>query len=98
MKRNYKRRIDDLLDLPKEVVTNEPKLTILGFEQIIIENFKSILEYEDYYVRVNTYIGVININGIGLKLIQMTEDDIMITGKFDSIDFESVINEEKEVK
>ena len=39
--------------------------------------------------KINTYIGAININGIGLKLIQMNKEDIMITGKIDSLDFEA---------
>ena len=30
---------------------------------MIIENFKGILEYEDFFVRVCTSIGIINING-----------------------------------
>ena len=97
-KKEYKRKIDNLLELPKEVISNEPKITIVGFEEMLIENYKNILEYEDYFIKLNTYIGVMNINGFNLKLIQMTEDDIMITGKIDSIDFESNINDDEEVK
>ena len=94
MNKKYKRKFDSILDMPKEVVSNDYKITILGFEQMMIENYKSILEYEDYFIRINTHIGVININGINLKLIQMTEDNILVTGKIDSLDFENVIQEE----
>ena len=55
---------------------------------MIIENFKGILEYEDYYVRINTSIGIININGIELKLENMTNDDIKVKGNIESIDIE----------
>ena len=76
------------LGLPKEVISKTPKLTITGFEEIFIENFKGIIEYEDFFARIKTTIGIININGFNLKLNQMTEDDILVTGKIESIDFE----------
>lgn len=82
------RKIDDILEMPKEICSNEPKLTITGFEELIIENYKGILEYEDYYIRINTYIGIININGFNLKLEKMTEDDLKIMGRIESLDIE----------
>ena len=80
--------------MPKEIVSNIPKITILGFNEMLIENYKGILEYEEFYIKINTYIGVINVNGFNLKLNQMTEEDILIKGKIDSIDFENNTDEE----
>ena len=97
-KKSYKRKIENFLEMPREVVSKEPKITIVGFEEMLIENYKNILEYEDYFIKLNTHIGAININGFGLKLIQMTDDDIRIIGKIDSIDFESINDEGEEVK
>ena len=34
-------------------------------------------------------IGNININGFNLKLNQMTDDDILVSGKIENIDFEN---------
>lgn len=76
------------LGLPKEVISKTPKLTITGFEEIFIENFKGILEYEDFYTRIKTELGIVIINGFNLKLNQMTDEDILVTGKIDSIEFE----------
>lgn len=81
-------KLTALLEMPEEVMTDKPKITIMGFEEIVIENYKNILEYDEIFIKVNTYIGVINISGTGLKLIQMNKDDIMIVGKIDSINFE----------
>ena len=85
------RKINDIFDIPEEVWSKTPKITITGFEEILIENFKGILEYEDFFARINTHIGVININGFNLKLNQMKEDIILVTGKIDSIDLENDI-------
>ena len=82
------KKFNELLDIPKEVGSKLPKITVIGFDELVIENFKGILEYEDFFARINTYIGIVNINGFNLKLNQMTEDDIMVTGKIDSIEFE----------
>lgn len=81
-------RIDRILEMPQEVYTDTPKLTITGFNEMIIENFKGILEYEDYYIRVNTSLGIVNVNGFELSLENMTNDDIRVKGKIESIDIE----------
>lgn len=85
------KKIDDILEMPKELYSQEPKITIVGFGEMIIENYKGILEYEDYFVRINTHIGSININGFNLKLEKMTEDDVKIIGKIESVDIERTI-------
>ena len=87
-KRGSLSRIDKFLEMPQEIYSNIPKITITGFEEIIIENFKGILEYEDFFIRINTNIGIININGYELKLENMTNDDIKVTGKIESFDLE----------
>lgn len=91
--RNKQNRFEKFLEIPKEISTTMPKLTIMGFEELLIENYKAILDYQDFYIRINTYIGIININGFELKLSQMTNDDILITGKIESIDFEKMVDE-----
>ena len=90
MKKNQRKfsKIDRLLEMPQEVYTDTPKITITGFNEMIIENFKGILEYEDYYIRKNTSLGIVNINGYELKLENMTNDDIKVKGKVESIDIE----------
>ena len=90
MKKNKKNisRIDRLLEIPQEIYSNVPKITITGFNEMIIENFKGILEYEDYYIRINTSLGIINVNGYELRLENMTNDDIKVTGKIEKFDIE----------
>ncbi len=81
-------RIEKMLEIPDEVCKDVPKITILGFETMIIENYKGILEYEEFFVRINTSLGILNINGFKLELENMTDDDLKITGKIESFDIE----------
>ena len=85
-------RVDKFLEFPKEVYSNEPKVVVTGFDELIIENFKGILEYEEFFVRINTYIGIININGYNLNLENMTNDDLKVRGKIESIESERTID------
>ena len=88
MKKKKQSKFNRMLDTPMEISSNKPKLTIVGFEELLIENYKGILEYEEFFIRINTYVGIININGFELELDEMTTDDLIIRGKIDSIDFE----------
>ena len=81
-------RLDSLLEMPREVVSTDVKMTILGFNEIIIENYKNILEYEELFIKINIFEGTVNIHGFNLRLEQMTDDNIKVIGKIDSIDFE----------
>lgn len=96
MKKRKQSKIDKLLEIPKEISSNEPKLTLVGFNELLIENYKNILEYQDFFIRINTYTGIININGYELNLNEMRTDDILVTGKIESIDFEKVVDEKED--
>lgn len=92
-KKKLQNKINRLLEMPQEISTNLPKITVMGFKQMLIENYKGILEYQEFYIRISTYIGILNINGYELHLEEMTTDDLMVTGKIESIDFESITDE-----
>lgn len=89
-KQKYQNKFERLLEIPTELSSTEPKITIVSFNEMLIENYKGILEYQEFFIRISTYSGIININGFNLKLNEMTSDDLMITGKIETIDFESI--------
>lgn len=80
-------KVTELLELPKEVVLNLPKLTMVGDGSLVIENYKGIIEYDDKRVRVNTGSGIVKINGERLLIKEITSEDIMIDGEIRSIEF-----------
>lgn len=74
--------------MPIEVTTSNPKITILGFSELLIENFKGIIEYDDYLIKINTFIGIVIIEGDKLNLNQITENDVSVNGEIEKIYFE----------
>lgn len=89
-------KINNLLEMPREVSETTPKVTIISFDEMLIENYKGILEYEEFYIKIKTTIGAININGFNLELEQVTEDDISVKGKIESIEIERMEDEDNE--
>ena len=83
-----RRKLDKILEMPEEVYSNTPKLTVVGFNEIVLENYKGILEYEEVFASISTHIGIVNISGYNINSEQMTNDDIKITGKIESVEIE----------
>ena len=95
-KNRFSGQINKFLEIPRELSEGEVKITVIGFDEILIENYKGVLEYEEFYIKIKTMLGNININGFNLKLEQITENDISIKGKINSMDIERVLDEEGE--
>ena len=83
-------KLDSLLEIPREVASSDVKITINGSDEMFIENYKNILEYQDILVKINTFEGTVTIYGFNLKLENMTDEDIKVTGKIDTIEFERI--------
>jgi len=80
-------KITTALELPKEVLMNLPLITLIGKEDMTIENYKGVLEYSEVRIRINTSIGVIRVEGKKLLLKQITSDNIGIVGNIMKIEF-----------
>lgn len=79
----------DKLQLPKDITRGAFILTAVGNEELYIENYRGILEYNENCIRVqgkNTYI---LIEGRKLKIDHYTEEDMLIKGRILSIQYPS---------
>ena len=56
--------------------------------KLLLKILLGILEYEEFFVRVKTYIGNVIINGFNMKLNQLNSEDIMVKGIISNISFE----------
>ena len=52
------------------------------------QNFIGILEYEEFFIRIKTYIGNVIINGFNMKLTQLNSEDVKVTGIISNMSFE----------
>lgn len=85
---NIREKMTELFELPKEIVLDLPKITMVGNNNIIIENYKGIVEYDNNNIRVNTSNGIIKIDGGSLVIREITSEDLLIEGNINMIEFQ----------
>ena len=73
--------------MPKDVVFGVPVITILGRNEICIENYRGIIEYTEQLVSIQTKSGQIRLTGKRLKIEYYTNDEMKITGCLESLEF-----------
>ncbi|WP_053957566.1 sporulation protein YqfC [Inediibacterium massiliense] len=82
-----KESISELLELPKDIILDLPRITLLGNLQIYIENHKGIIEYSKVRIRINTKNGILSILGTNLSIKTIITEEIIITGTIHSMEF-----------
>ena len=80
-------RIADALDVPLNVLSDIPRIELMGKSSLSIENFRGILDYGENSVKVNTTVGIVEIKGQNLFIESITDEGILIKGSIESIVF-----------
>ena len=86
-KRSYPRRLASAASTPKDVVLGASVITILGRNEVCIENYRGIIEYTDTLIRVQTKSGQVRLTGKRLQIEYYTNDEMKIKGRLVSLEF-----------
>ncbi|NLO09254.1 MAG: sporulation protein [Clostridiales bacterium] len=73
------------INLPADILAGAPIITATGRNEICLENYKGIIEYNSSLVKVQTKACKICIEGKELNILYFTEDEMKITGFIKSI-------------
>jgi len=76
-----------MFDIPQEVVSDLPKVTMMGRLEVVIENHRGIVELHPTVVRVRTAVGVLTINGSSLVLGELSAGRVLIRGVIDAAQY-----------
>lgn len=79
--------VADLLEIPKDLVLNLPKVTIIGGREIYLENHRGIMEYDENRIRINLARGYLEIVGKNLEIKAILPGEMSILGMVSSINF-----------
>ena len=82
-----RKNVTEALELPKEIMLNLPLISLVGREEVTIENYKGILEYGEELVRIGTAAGVLRLTGSGLCLKQQSAECMVVTGRIENLSF-----------
>lgn len=86
MKKDIKEKLQVALELPAELLMNSYRITIIDNLNILVENYKSIIEYESYIIRLSCGVSIL---GDNLNVLEISSDEIIVGGKLMNIEFES---------
>ena len=73
--------IVDSLKLPRDMAMGACIVTALGNEQVMVENYRGILEYTQNSIVLQSKTCRIAVCGCGLKIAYYTNEDMKIEGK-----------------
>ena len=82
-----RKNVTEALELPKEILLDLPLVSLVGREEVTIENYKGILEYGEEMVRISTAAGILRLAGKNLCLKQLSAECMVITGTVEKLDF-----------
>ena len=86
-KKDLRARIADASGVPKDVVLGVPLVTVIGQNEVCVENYRGILEYTDKLIRIQTKLGKIHVLGRGLQIQYYNNDEMKITGHVMTIEY-----------
>ena len=81
-------QVIERLELPKDLLLGEAILTVTGRRELLIENYKGILNYEDSFIKIQAKTCRIVIYGKRLSIDYYTNEEMKITGIFEQINYE----------
>ena len=73
------------LELQQDVALNEPSLHLTGSERLVVENHDGLRAYDEKLIRIACGKNTMEIAGDHLLVRTMNSDDILITGRIDSL-------------
>ena len=90
MSLGWKKRYITLVENTKMSTYDRPFLSMVSDEEIRVENHQGIVEYTSSEVVIKTLKFFVKVVGENLSIDCLTREDVSITGKIKSVDFEMI--------
>ena len=81
-------KVTEQLELPRDFVLKDVLISIVGRNELLIENYKGILIYEDSFIKIQAKNCRVEIKGVHLSIVYYTNEEMKITGYFEQISYE----------
>lgn len=78
-------RLNESLDLPGENPPGQPIVELAGDRRVLIERHMGVVAYGADQICVKVPYGMVRIEGCGLELGRMTKEQLVISGRIDSV-------------
>jgi len=85
----WKEGLVESLELPKDLMYGAVLVSITGRQEILIENYRGILEYSQNHISLQTKTCRLVVRGKNLNISYYTNEEMKITGMIDSLIYEN---------
>jgi sporulation protein YqfC len=85
---SFSEKLVNELEFPKDLMLKAALVTVTGRRELVIANYRGILEYEDSQILIQTKNCRILISGLHLAIDYYTREEMKITGWIDTIAYE----------
>ncbi len=86
-KQPISRKIVGRFDIPEDIVFDVPRVTVMDNTEVRIENYKTVLEYDETKVQLACKKKCITVSGTSLAIHVITDDEVSIHGEISAISF-----------
>lgn len=83
-------RAAEIFDIPDDTLPGISNIEICGNSEVLIENHKGILEYDDNHLAVNVGRHLLSIEGQNLKISAMNNLGLRLFGEIISVVFKPI--------
>ncbi|QGG47897.1 sporulation protein YqfC [Heliorestis convoluta] len=87
-KERLQKALSGFLEMPKDVLMDYPKLTMIGNVQLVLENHRGIIEYSEEKMRIMVTGGQIEIVGEKLILKTILPEELVVEGHIKQVRFD----------
>ena len=84
-----KSNIVESLELPRDIMYGAVIITAMGRSQVLVENYKGIIEYTREKIRLQTKNCQVTVQGKQLVVEYYTNEEMKITGFIQGISYDS---------
>ena len=85
----WKEGLVESLELPKDLMYGAVLVSITGQQEILIENYRGILEHTKNHISLQTKTCRLVIRGKDLNINYYTNEEMKITGRIESVFYEN---------
>jgi sporulation protein YqfC len=77
----------DFFELPKDILLDLPRLTLMGNIRLVIENHRGIIQYSSQLLRICLEQGELALSGTNLNITSISAEEIIVEGVLTKVEF-----------
>ncbi len=77
--------IPDIFDLPKDVLLDLPRITIVGGHRAAVENHRGIVRYQQHSLTIGYSSGRVIFEGDDLTVHSISSEEVVVEGRIEAV-------------